>query len=351
LNAGILDAVEGNPNGRDKGDSFMSGVGQGDSYSSRQYEINVGRLIAAVRRKRSFFFAGFFFVLASALLYLHLAPRQYTVTMEMTSTSPQGGLSSKLGALGSLAGVDLGSDSATANFKVFLDSLQSPIAAEQLMRHPDLLVEMFPREWSTTERKWHEPSSVLRPFVRPVEAFLGIPLTPWSPPSTYRVYNYLQSELRVAQDPKSGVVTLQLENENPELSVKLLNVLVHDVDELMRKRVLVRTSGYIDYLQTKIQTVTVADYRQALLENLADQEKQRMIASGQVSYVAELLGSPVTSLTPTSPPALPILVLAVVLGAVAGVVLASLADRRGWKFPTANAIGQVRHLRRLGMSK
>jgi uncharacterized protein involved in exopolysaccharide biosynthesis len=324
----------------------MSGDRQGDAYASRQYEINVGRLITAVRRQRSFFLAGFLFVLTCALIYLHLAPREYTVTMEMTSTSPQGTLSSKLGALGSIAGVDLGSDPGTANFKIFLDTLQSPIAAEQLMRHPDLLIEMFPKEWSVSDRKWHEPPSAVRPLVRAIQAVLGIPTTPWSPPSTYRVYNYLQSQLRVAQDPKSGVVTLQIENENPELSVKLLNALVHDVDELMRKRVLARTSGYIDYLQAKLQTLTVAEYRQALLENLADQEKQRMIASGQVSYVSEFLGSPVTSLSPTSPAALPILLLACAVGVFAGVVLSSLADRRGWRFPAANVLGQVLHLRR-----
>ena len=252
--------------------------------------------------------------------------------MEITAVTDQASSAGKLGALSSLAGIDLGSGG-NPSFRIFLDSLQSPVAAEQLVKQKDLLIEMFPREWSSEEKRWRQPPSLLRPITSIVASIMGYPSVPWTPPSTYRVYKYLQSEVRLAQDPKSGVVTLQMESENPAFAVKLLKTLNQGVDSLMRERVITRTSGYIKYLESKLTTVTVSDYRASLIENLSEQEKTRMMASGGPSYASELLGDPVISNGPTAPPAVAILALALLMGAAAGMTWASIADRRGWTFP------------------
>lgn len=293
--------------------------------------IDVAKILSSTRRQWKFALAGFFLVFALAALYLHIAPQKYEVTMEITAVSDQTSSAGKLGALSSLAGIDL-AGGGNPSFRVFLDSLQSPVAAEQLVKHQDLLIGMFPNEWSPEEKRWRQPPSLLRPIKNFVESVLGYPAVPWTPPSTYRVYKYVQSEVRLAQDPKSGVVTLQMESERPAFALKLLKTLNHDVDNLMRDRVIARTSGYIKYLESKLTTVTVSDYRASLIENLSEQEKTRMMASGGPSYASELLGDPVISNAPTSPPAIAILALAALTGAVVGVMWASMADRRKWKF-------------------
>ncbi len=99
---------------------------------------------------------------------------------------------------------------------------------------------------------------------------------------------------------------------------------------MLRKRALTRSTSYISYLVKQLQTVTIAEYRDALIENLAQQEKARMTALGQASYVSERLGAPAVSEAPTSPPAAYILFLALLLGLIAGILFARMADARGW---------------------
>ncbi len=132
-----------------------------------------------------------------AAMYLHFATQKYTVTMEVTSADgAQDQLGGKLGALGSLAGISL--QGSGSEFKVYQDTLQSPIAAELLAGHQEILIGLFPNEWSDSEHAWREPPSLIRPVANFFKRLLGINVQPWSPPSAYRVFNYLRSELRVS---------------------------------------------------------------------------------------------------------------------------------------------------------
>jgi len=308
----------------------MNGVG--DSSAIRPRELSVGWLFDAISRQKRIFLVTLIGTLALAFVYLHIATRKYTVTMElMPSVSSSRSISSgNLGALSSLAGISLGEDG-DPNFRIFVDSLQSPVSAEALATNQELLHEMFPLEWSSTEKKWHEAPSSIRFVMQSIKQILGISVVPWSPPSTRRVYDYLQSNLKVIQDQKSGVVTLKIESENPTLAARILVELNQAMDALMRERALARSELYINYLTQKLSTVTVAELRTALLDNLSEQERTKMMASSPVPFVSEMLGSPMVSSAPTSPSTAVAFILSLFLGSSIGAVLAALAERYGWR--------------------
>jgi uncharacterized protein involved in exopolysaccharide biosynthesis len=100
------------------------------------------------------------------------------------------------------------------------------------------------------------------------------------------------------------------------------------IDGLMRKRDLEHTSGYIGYLTNRLASVSVEDYRRALVLNLTQQEKNRMLSSSPLPYVSEILGKPMISSKPVSPVPLAALLGGVIVGGVVGVLWAGIARQR-----------------------
>jgi uncharacterized protein involved in exopolysaccharide biosynthesis len=267
--------------------------------------------------------------LAASILYLHVASKKYAVKMVITSvtTHSQGAGGGTLDELSSMAGLDL-STSETPQFKLFIGALRSPYAAEAIAADQDLLKAMFSREWSAAESRWRQPPSLLRPLVHALASAIGWYIPPWSPPDATRVFEYLRDELKIVPDTKSGTVTLEIDSNKPEVAERVLVTMNNALDERMRQRDLTRATVDIHYLTDRLSAVTVEDYRKALVTNLIEQEKQRMLASAPLPYVSDALGKSLISSKPASPVPLAVLSAAIVLGCLVGVMVAVGRHRR-----------------------
>ena len=297
---------------------------EGDKILLQPGVLNLGAVWKIVRRRKVAFFGVMATVLILASLYLHVAPRLYSVRVEIVPTSQNGRpLGRGLSALSSLAGLSLGRGG-SSQFGIFVQSLQSPVAAERLAKTPWLMHHLFPQMWSKRERRWREPPSGTRSIKSAIKSAIGFYVAPWRSPSTYDVYQYLQRNLAVDEDAKSGVVTLEIDSAHPKVATKLLVTLITDINDFLRKRALMRARSNIRYLSKKLSQVTIAEYRQALAEDLADQEKASMMASSPVPFVAEVLGPPLVSSQPVAPSPIAVMAAAVLLGIFFG-TLASIA--------------------------
>lgn len=297
-----------------------------DRVLSRNGVIDLGLLSEIVRSRPAIMMVSIVAGLLLSISYLHMATRKYAVKMEVTaSSSTEKDSSGSLSALTSIAGLDLGSGG-SSKFRMFMGAIRSPVAAEALAADQDLLKEIFPKEWSAAEGRWREPPGLLHR----IEVLLGFAVSPWSPPSANRVYDYLDREFKVTADSKSGVVTMEIDSAKPKVAARILILLNNAIDDLMRSRDLVHASSYIDYLTNRLSTVAVEDYRKPLIYNLTEQEKIRMLASAPLPYVSDLLGKPMISSKPVSP--MPILTLGAgfILGGLLGLGLASMAYYRRW---------------------
>jgi uncharacterized protein involved in exopolysaccharide biosynthesis len=88
----------------------------------------------------------------------------------------------------------------------------------------------------------------------------------------------------------------------------------------LRRITLERASKYASYLEGKLAMVQVTEFRQVLLQSLSEQETLVMMSSSATPFAAQPLGSPVSSLRPTEPK--PIIVL--ILGGLIGMLLGGL---------------------------
>jgi hypothetical protein len=292
-------------------------------------EINFFALLHTVRRQWVSFAAVVVLSVFLAIIYLNRTEPVYTVSLDLAPVTPvSGGSAGGLGTLGAIAGISLDRNGG-GSFKLFTVGLQSYTVAEALARRPGLLQRMYPKEWSGHD--WMQPDSVLVSVVRAVKGVLGLPVTPWKAPGPDRIYQYLLDSLIVDVNLDRPTITLRILTAKPALGAEFLMTLQHETDEILRRRALDRSNRYVEYLSHELQTVTVAEYRQTLTQNLAEQEKTKMMASSNISYAAEIFSGPMISDRPTWPRAPLVLLFALVMGSLAGVVAGLLLDFLGWR--------------------
>jgi hypothetical protein len=231
--------------------------------------------------------------------------------------------------LGALTGANIDLGGGTQPFQIFQAGLQSRVAADALATDQGLMRRIFFREWSEAEGRWREPPpDMVRTVINTIKSALGLRILPWEPPGGARLAEFLKNRVRVIQSRTSPLATVEVQMPDPRLAADLLLQLHAAVDRIMRARALNRAEGYINSIAAQLQRVTISDYRQALVENLAEQEKVRMMASANVAFSSEIFSGPAISPWPTSPSSWRALGLALVGGTVTAMGLALLLEFR-----------------------
>lgn len=308
--------------------SAQNGKQPPDGAPSRGGIIDLDVLAKIVRTEAITFATVLLSCVLLSIVYLHIAKPRYAVRMEITaaSSSEQQHLGG-LGAISSLAGINLGGEG-SPQFKVFLGSLQSPVAADAVVSDQELLRAIFYREWADSDHQWREPPSHIRPALHWVGRILGWKFPAWAPPGVSRVFDYLNDQLKVIRDTKSGVVTLEIDSDKPEVAARILLTLNSAMNERLRQHDLEHATSDIDYLTKRLLEVNVVEYRSALVSNLAEQEKSRMQASAPLPYASDVLGKPMISSKPVSPKPLAVWFAGIIVGGLLGLWVASLKYNR-----------------------
>lgn len=270
--------------------------------------------------------------LAIGVLYLHLAVYRYEVTMQVTpvTQSPEV-LPGNLQNLASMAGLNLPSSSDEGAFQLYMTALLSRRVADELAKNTELMRQLYPRDWSEAAHAWRTPHSPTHELSNGIKWLLGVPTPPWQPPSGADLALLLNQTVSIEKTRTSPVITVSVITPTAQLGIELLQELHNAADKALRDDTLKRTRENIAYLRTELSQTTVADYREAILRVLADQEKQQMMASSNVSYVAQMFGSPVATPHPVSPNALVVLTIYLVLGLGSSIGWLWLQDRYGIK--------------------
>lgn len=272
-----------------------------------------------------------------AILYLHLATYKYTAQLTVTPVAQNGSLTGGnlrgLGGLASIAGIALPTSANGMNFQLYAEGMYSRSTADTLAADPRIMRTIFASEWDAVGQRWRPRDSAVRTVVNAIKPMLGAPVLVWSPPDGARLQTHLNNNLIVNQDDRRSITTLSYDHGDPDFALYLLAAIHRTVDDALRARALLRASENVDYLEGKLATITVADYRESLLAALAEQEKLRMAASSSAPYAAEPFGAVNVSDIPTNPRAKLVLAVGVVIGLLAGmgivVLIQLLRELRG----------------------
>ena len=288
-------------------------------------EISLSDITAVLRRHARLLVVVPVAGLLLAIIYLHLSEPKYSVTLKVTPTSSsQSALPIGLTGLADLTGLAIPASNETIDFELYLEGLQARETAEAVTRDQALLRQLFPDEWDEESGDWVEPGGVLRGLAGIARAIVGVPRREWHPPNAETVNEFLDDELRIVRDRTGPVVTIMIEHSRPEVAQALLALVHQTVDSGLRQKELDRTGAYVAYLREQLANVSVTEYRQALHDILAEQEKRRMVASSNLPFAAEPFGEPTVSVRPTSPRPVLTIVSSVLFGTLLGIFIALL---------------------------
>jgi uncharacterized protein involved in exopolysaccharide biosynthesis len=287
-------------------------------------------------------------------LYLHVATYRYTAELTVIPVqSSGGGAAGRLGGiadLASLAGVSLPKDQGFAQYQLYFEGIHSRSVADALSKRTDLMKVIFRSEWDEKTKSWRQPTSPLRPIVQAFKFILGIPNYDWQPPDGARLLLYMNSEIKVAEDPKKALATISFDHRDPKFAVAFLRALHDTVEGQLRQKALSVSRQYVSYLSEQLKTVTMVEQRQAIMNALVEQEKSVMMASSNAPFAAESFGDPTASYRPTSPVPILVLALGFLIGAAVGAGIAMFSLVRPLAFPAlpewVRSLAQHRRARR-----
>ena len=286
-------------------------------------EINLSDVIAVLREHRRALILAPVILVLCAIIYLHLADPEYSVTLKVTPTaSATSTLPAGISGLAGLTGLSIPNANETVDFELYLEGLQSRETSAAVTKDVDLMQKLFAEEWSEDDNAWVEPTGLLRSVSTIIKAVFGAPNRDWEPPNAESVNEFLDEELRIVRDRSGPVVTIMIEHSRPEIAQALLTVLHEAVDSALRQKELDRTSAYVAYLKDQLASVSVTEYRQSLHDILAEQEKRRMVASSNLPFAAEPFGQPTISVRPTSPRPVLTVFSSLLFGTLLGIIAA-----------------------------
>lgn len=168
----------------------------------------------------------------------------------------------QLGGLASLAGVNLGGSG--AQVEEALAVLRSREFTERFIQDHDMMPILFVKRWDAQSKQWRSDKKV---------------------PSLSDANRYFQKKVRtIAQDKKTGLVTVGIEWSDPELAAQWANDLVRRLNSEMRQRAIVSSDASLQYLQKELSATTAIDTRAAINRLIETQINHRMFANVTEEY-------------------------------------------------------------------
>lgn len=262
----------------------------------------------------------------TALVYLHLATYTYTVEMKVTPAQSTGNdassllASSGIGSLASITGISMPRSQSSAQFVLYLVSVDSRSVANTLAKRTDLMKVVFRNEWDEKSRTFVPGPAWRKAITDSVKSLLGVPTYPWTPPDGARLQIYLEQNIEVLEDQKKNLATLTYEHEDPIFATAFMYALHKTINDELSRAMLASVDENIKYLSRRLPTITITEHRQAIADALSEQEKLKMMASSGAPFAAKIIGVPSASFRPTSPRTFTVIATALFLGLCLGML-------------------------------
>lgn len=283
--------------------------------SSHNEELDLFVLASIIWAKKTLLIKAVAIAVVCAILYLQVATHTYTITLKVTPVaSSSGPMNGSLGQLASMAGANLDIGGENNSFELYLEGLHSVETGKTLTENKKLLIRIFPRYWNKDQNEWSEPKGLFRSIKNVIKALLGRPYQPWEKPAGGELQVFLEKNIMISKNTENSIVALSVNFTDVEFGKKLLSTLHAIVDENLRVKSLERSKKQIAYLTLKLQGTQIAEHRQILAASLLKQENIGMTASSGLPFAAEPFGKPYSSVKPTTPNLILVLLLAVFFG-------------------------------------
>jgi LPS O-antigen subunit length determinant protein (WzzB/FepE family) len=224
-----------------------------------------------------------------------------------------------LGGLASLAGVSIGGGE-SSEAQIAQEIMKSWNFIESFIADNDIAVEVFAAEgWSKGSNELQINDDVYDTQNKQwlVENEAGV----MGPPSSWKLFKKFSEQLAVAEDKKSGLVSVSIEYYSPQIAKQWIDMYVSAVNAHMQQRKVVTVTNNINYLQAQIEKTSIAEMREVFYTIIEEQTKNKMVAEASPEYAFVAVSPSMVPEEKSQPKRALICILGTLLGGMLSVLL------------------------------
>ena len=181
-------------------------------------------------------------------------------------------LAGQFGGLASMAGINIGGGSDTATAIATLKSRQ--FLLPYLLEH-DLFTTLFHDEWNAETKEWTGTNK------RRDES---------GKPTNYELFErFTEDVLSVSEDKKTGLVTLGIEWEDPDLCANWASELPVRLNDHLREKAKAETEKNLAYLEEQLKNTQLIEIRESLFGLVESQTQNAMLANAKEEYAFRII--------------------------------------------------------------
>ena len=268
-----------------------------------------------------------------SIIYALMLPNIYqsqAVMMPMEANQGMSGMLGQYSGMASLAGISLPSESGSKaqeaearikSFEFFSNDFLPHIKLENLM----------------AVKKWNQASNTLIYDASDFNSESGQWLRKVKPPtstipSSQEAYKQYIEIMSVNEDIKTSFVTLSVEHESPVIAQQWVEIIIDQIDQVMRDQDRQTALQSIEYLNTLVPTVNYEEIKKGLASLQQEQMKRLMMVEANENYIFKVLDSPIVPEMKVKPKRS----LIVILGTMLGMML-SVLGVLVWHYPRTSS--------------
>tara|TARA_Y100000588_G_scaffold39374_1_gene37709 strand:+ start:693 stop:1628 length:936 start_codon:yes stop_codon:yes gene_type:complete len=241
------------------------------SQSSSGDEINLIEILRLLMSSWRLIGGVTFLVVSVAVAYALLAPEVYRAEVLLAPVeeekSQMASALGQFGGLANLAGIPIPAD---ANKEQVLATLRSRKFIQHYIEEKNLLPVLFKEQWDSAKEEWKVESG-------------NEPLT------EEKAYIVFSEVMDVSEDKKTGLVTLSISWEDPELAAEWANELVRRLNEELQSKAIRNSQNRIGYIEKELAKTTVKDMKEVLYSLLESEKQKAMLANVNEEFALEVI--------------------------------------------------------------
>ncbi|MFK7886942.1 MAG: hypothetical protein AB8G16_08760 [Gammaproteobacteria bacterium] len=236
----------------------------------RSYDRFAAFVLLADRHK---WWLGALFVLivgAMVVVPSFIAPvYRASTTLAPAEDEADGGQLSMLGAqLGPLVGLGGGALGGN-NVAELLSTLESRVYTTSFIERHELMPQLFADRWDASKSEWREDGE--------------------APPEIEDGFTLMSEIRRVAQDARSGLITISVDWTDREAAADWVNLLVNDFNRHARENAIEDAETSLAFLEKELETTTLAPIQSGIYRLMETQINRRMLASVKSQYAFRVI--------------------------------------------------------------
>ncbi len=172
----------------------------------------------------------------------------------------------------------------------FKSLMTSPAFALRLESKHNFLRKIFAKRWDEQNQRWIPRHGVGEAVKSTLAAVLNIPRS--ETVNYYDLSNFIDGSITLVRQSESSVFQLSMRSSDPQFAEEFLRIMVIELSEVVRNRIISEKEQYIRFLEQEISRVDITSSRSAIISTLADQYRAVSIARSATTFPLQFIQEP-----------------------------------------------------------